>query len=92
MCASIGILKTGQALMQNMATFHHSETACPHFSNSLLKSDKIDYLFLSTEGSLVNKRDLLALYLSGTYCHRTGTGPLSCVTPRQRTIYTIALR
>ena len=29
-------------LMQNMATFHHSETACPHFSNNLLQSDKID--------------------------------------------------
>ena len=29
---------------------------------------------------------LLALYLSGTYCHRTGTGPPSCVTPRQPTI------
>ena len=26
-----------------MATFHLSETACPHFSNSLLQSDKIDY-------------------------------------------------
>ena len=34
------------------------------------------------EGSLVNKTDLQALYLSGTYCHMTG-----CVTPRQRTIY-----
>ena len=39
------------------------------------------------EGSLVNKRDALALYLSGTYCHRTGTRPTSCVTPRQPTIY-----
>ena len=28
-----------------MATFHHSETACPHFSSSLLQSDKIDQLF-----------------------------------------------
>ena len=26
----------------NMATFHHPETACPHFRNSLLQSDKID--------------------------------------------------
>ena len=26
---------------------------------------------LSTEGSLVNKTDLLALYLSGTYCQKT---------------------
>ena len=25
----------------NMATFHHSEKACPHFCNSLLQSDKI---------------------------------------------------
>ena len=44
--------------------------------------------FLSTEGSLVNKRDLLALYLSGTYCHKTVTRSPSCVTPRQLTIYT----
>ena len=26
---------------------------------------------------LVNKRDLLALYLIGTYCHKTGTRPPS---------------
>ena len=32
---------------------------------------------------LGNKRDVLPFYLSGTYCHRTGT---SCVTPRQPTI------
>ena len=30
----------------------------------------------------------LALYLSGTYCHKTGTRLPSCVTPRQLTIYT----
>ena len=40
---------------------------------------------LSTEGLLVNKRDLLAIYHSGTYCHKTGTRPPSCVTPRQPT-------
>ena len=45
------------------------------------------WVFLSTEGSLVNKRDLLALYLSGTYCHQTDTRPPSYVTPRQPTIY-----
>ena len=45
------------------------------------------FFLLSTEGSLVSKRDLLALYLSETYCHRTGTRPPSCVTPRQQTIY-----
>ena len=39
-------------------------------------------------GLLVNKRDLLALYLSGTYCHRTDMRPPSCVTPRQPTIHT----
>ena len=41
------------------------------------------------EGPLVNKRDLLALYLSGTYCHQTGTRPSSCATPRQSTIYLV---
>ena len=30
------------SLNANMATFHHSETACTHFSNSLFQSDKID--------------------------------------------------
>ena len=28
-------------------------------------------------GTLVNKWDLLAVYLSWTYCHKTGTGPPS---------------
>ena len=35
----------------------------------------------------MNKTDLQALYLSGTYCHRTGTRPPSCAKPRQLTIY-----
>ena len=37
--------------------------------------------------SLVTKRDLLALYFSGTYCHKTGSIPPGCVTPRQPTKY-----
>ena len=45
------------------------------------------FSLLSTEGSLVNKRDLLAVYLSGTYCHKTSTRPPSCATPQQPTIY-----
>ena len=36
-----------------------------------------------------DKRDLLALYLSRTYCHRTSTWPPSCVTPQQPTINTV---
>ena len=40
---------------------------------------------------LVNKTDLLALYLSRTYCHKTSTRPPSCVTPRQLTIYSVWL-
>ena len=39
------------------------------------------------EGSLMDKTDLLALYLGGTYCHKTGTRPPSCQAPRQPTIY-----
>ena len=39
----------------------------------------------------MNKKDLLALYLSGTYCHRTGTIPPSCVTPRQLTINDVGI-
>ena len=45
-------------------------------------------LFLQSHGSLVDKTDLLALYLSGTYRHRTGTRTPSCKAPRQLTIYT----
>ena len=30
---------------------------------------------------------LLTYQASGTYCHKTGTKPPSCVTPRQPTIY-----
>ena len=37
--------------------------------------------------ALVNKRDLLALYFSGTYCHQTGKRPPSYVIPQQPTIY-----
>ena len=36
------------------------------------------FFILTMEGSLVNKTDLQALYLSGTYCHKTGTRPPSC--------------
>ena len=35
---------------------------------------------------LGNKRDLLALCLSGTYCHKTGTRPPSSVTSQQPVI------
>ena len=45
------------------------------------------FFLILTEGSLVNKRDLLALYLSGTSCHKTSTRPHSCVTPRQPSIH-----
>ena len=33
-----------------------------------------------SRGIISEQRDLLALYLSGTYCDRTGTRPPSCVT------------
>ena len=36
--------------------------------------------------TVVNKTDLQASYLSGTYCHKTGTRPPSCPTPREPTI------
>ena len=38
------------------------------------------------EGSLMKKGDLLALYLSGIYCHKTGTRPPSCSTPQEPSI------
>ena len=46
------------------------------------------FFHLTTEGSLVDKTDLLALYLSGTYCHKTSARPPSCQAPRQPTIHT----
>ena len=36
---------------------------------------------------LVEKNYLPALYLNETYCHKTGTRPPSCLSPRQMTIY-----
>ena len=41
---------------------------------------KCSFIFttFTTEGFLVDKMDLLALYLSGTYRHKTGTRPPSC--------------
>ena len=36
---------------------------------------------------VVTKRDLLALYLSGTYYHRTSKRPPSCIKPWQLTMY-----
>ena len=38
---------------------------------------------------LVDKTVFLALYLSGTYCHKTNTRPPSCGTPQQLTIYVV---
>ena len=48
-------------LMQNIATFHYSETACPHFSKSLLQSDKIDklsfHLYYQNTNRYLTKQD-----------------------------------
>ena len=52
-----------QPINANMATFHHSETACPHFSNSHFQSDKIDFIngrFISEKKRLTS----LIFYLS----------------------------
>ena len=51
---------------------------------NVLTSKQVFFLLLM-EGSLVNKRDLLALYTSGIYCHKTGTRSPSYATPRQPT-------
>ena len=45
------------------------------------------FFILTLEWSLVNKTDLIDLFLSGTYCHKTGTRPPSCITPRKPTIH-----
>ena len=60
---------------------------CPERHDlQLTSSTKCSFIF-TTEGSLVDKTDLLPLYLSGTYCHKTGTRPPSCQVPLQLTIY-----
>ena len=38
-----------------MATFHQSETACPHFRNSNLQSDKIDELSFYLYYQIINR-------------------------------------
>ena len=43
----------------------------------LTSSTKCSFI-LTMEGSLVDKIDLQALYLSGTYCHKTGIRPPTC--------------
>ena len=37
--------------------------------------------------TFLHSETAIALYLSGTYCHKTGTKPPSCQTPQQPTIY-----
>ena len=49
------------------------------------------FFLLPVEGLLVNKRDLQALYLSGTYRHKTGIRPPSCAIPRRLTRYAVKI-
>ena len=60
---------------------YNSETMCVNFFSPA-------FFLLLTEGSLVNKNDLQALYLSGTYCQKPGIRPPSCQTFQQPTMYT----
>ena len=53
----------------------------------LLLTRNMFYLFQLQGNLLVNKTELQALYLSGTYCHKTGTRPPCCNTPREPTIH-----
>ena len=43
------------------------------------------------EGFFTDKTDQQALYLSGTYCHKTGTRLPSCQSPRQPTMFDLFL-
>ena len=73
-----------QSIIQNMIWIPINVTSfwVTKISN-LVRSDNsaqlrtTNVLSFLTEGSLVNKTDLLALYLSSTYCHKTGTRPLA---------------
>ena len=45
-------------------------------------------MFSFINGGIISEQmEHYALYLSGTYCHKTGIRPSSCVTLRQLTIY-----
>ena len=65
----------------NMSIFNIIE-----YSQTLLLKTQV-YFHFTTEGSLVNKRDLLALYFSGTYCHKTSTSPLAVNSSRTNYLY-----
>ena len=58
---------------------------CDNFVN------KCSFFLTMVPPVLVDKRDLLAIYLSGTYCHRTGTRPASCIKPQQPSIYLVKM-
>ena len=75
--------------------WRHDEIVTPCFNSLAIRQHS---LYNSTSSQhryapgfkgkhIVNKRNLLAFYLSGTYCHKTGTRPPSCVAPQQWTIY-----
>ena len=49
-------------------------------------------LILTSGNLLVNKTDLQALYLSGTYCHRIGTRPPNCNASQELTMYLETVR
>ena len=56
-------------------SFHQLHTS--QFISVLTTSPQCTFI-LQPRDLLVNKRDLLAKCLSGTYCHKTGTRPPSC--------------
>ena len=66
-------------------TYESSFPPSPNLDKISVSFDTLNntYLFLQSHGSLVDKTDLLALYLSGTV-----TRTPCCQVPQQPTIYT----
>ena len=58
-----------------------------HLYYPLMFSLVSHFFLVSIYLSRLATSDLQALYLSGTYCHKTSTRPPSCNTPRELTVY-----
>ena len=65
----------GMLVVRFDQSFHQLHTS--QFISVLTTSPQCTFI-LQPRDLLVNKRDLLAKCLSGTYCHKTGTRPPSC--------------
>ena len=90
-------IQTDELELMNLNLKYIATLATPPFE--LMGRQSVDLLFRQKQSNqkadakrIINTNynystDLQALYLSGTYCHRTSTRPPRCITPRQPTMY-----